>query len=49
MSIQTVDIVNSLPKVDFGSTEDKNELNKNYKNTTDVDDLSLAAEPNSSE
>jgi hypothetical protein len=48
VSIQTVDIVNSLPNIDFGSNEDKKELNKKY-NTSDLDDLSVAAESNSSE
>jgi predicted helicase len=49
VSIQTVDIVNSLPKVDFGMNEDKNEENTAHYKNSDSDDLSLAAEPNSSE
>ena len=49
MSIQTVDIVNSLPKVDFGMNEDKNEENAAHYKNSDSDDLSLAAEPNSPE
>ena len=49
VSIQTVDIVNSLPKVDFGMNEDKNEENAAHYKNSDSDDLSLAAEPNSPE
>jgi hypothetical protein len=49
VSVQTVDIVNSLPHIDFGSNEEKNEANTTIYETSDSDDLSIAAEPNSSE
>jgi predicted helicase len=49
VSVQTVDIVNSLPHIDFGSNEEKKEANTAIYETSDSDDLSVAAEPNSSE
>lgn len=46
VSVQTVDIVNGLPKIDFGAeTNDTKEV-KLYPTAEDSDNLSIAAEPN---
>jgi predicted helicase len=45
VSVQTVDIVNGLPKIDFGAEKsESNELNS-YSTTEDDDNLDIAAEP----
>jgi predicted helicase len=49
VSVQTVDIVNGLPKVDFGAeTSNGNEV-KLYPTMEEGDNLSIAAEPNLNE
>ena len=44
VSVQTVDIVNSLPKVDFGAGSTESKVVKLYPNQNDSE-LSIAAEP----
>lgn len=44
VSVQTVDIVNSLPKVDFGAASTESKVVKLYPNQNDSE-LSIAAEP----
>jgi predicted helicase len=45
VSVQTVDIVNSLPKVDFGTEPTDNNVVKMYPTREEDDDLNIAAEP----
>jgi hypothetical protein len=42
--VQTVDIINSLPKVDFGAESTESKVVKLYPNQNDSK-LSIAAEP----
>ena len=44
VSVQTVDIVNNLPKVDFGAETAESKVVKMYPNQNDAE-LSIAAEP----
>jgi hypothetical protein len=43
--MQTVDIVNSLPKVDFGSSGNESEIVKMYPAQEESDEMIIAAEP----
>lgn len=45
VSVQTVDIVNSLPKVDFGSSSNESKTIKMYPNLEDIESMNIAAEP----
>jgi predicted helicase len=49
VSVQTVDIVNSLPKVDFGTELADGKMVKFYPTTEEDEQINIAAEPNSSE
>ena len=46
VSVQTVDIVNGLPKIDFGAEANDTKEVKLYPTAEDSDNLSIAAEPN---
>jgi predicted helicase len=46
VSVQTVDIVKSLPKLEFGIPATENEVEKTYPDADENEDLSIAAEPN---
>ena len=49
MSVQTVDIVNGLPKIDFGAeTSEGKEVNL-YPTRQEGDNLNIAVEPNLNE
>ena len=43
--VQTVEIVNSLPKVDFGSSSNESEIVKMYPAQEESDEMVIAAEP----
>ena len=45
VSMQTVEIVNSLPKVDFGSSSNESEMVKMYSTQEESDEMNIAAEP----
>ena len=45
VSVQTVEIVNSLPKVDFGSSSNESEIVKMYPAQEESDEMIIAAEP----
>lgn len=45
VSMQTVEIVNSLPKVDFGSSSNESEIVKMYPAQEESDEMIIAAEP----
>ena len=45
VSMQTVEIVNSLPKVDFGSSSNESEMVKMYPAQEESDEMNIAAEP----
>jgi predicted helicase len=45
VSVQTVDIVNSLPKVDFGTEPTKSKVVKMYPTLGEYEKISIAAEP----
>ena len=45
VSMQTVEIVNSLPKVDFGSSSNESEIVKMYPAQEESDEMNIAAEP----
>lgn len=49
VSIQTVDIVNSLPKVDFGSEPTDNNVIKMYPTREEDEQINIAAEPDHDE
>ena len=49
VSVQTVDIVNSLPKVDFGIEPTESKIVKMYPNREEDEELNIAAEPNHEE
>jgi hypothetical protein len=46
VSVQTVDIVNGLPKIDFGAETNEGKEVKLYPTREEGDNLSIAAEPN---
>jgi len=46
VSVQTVDIVNGLPKIDFGAESSEAKEVKLYPTSEEGDNLSIAAEPN---
>ena len=45
VSMQTVEIVNSLPKVDFGSSSNESKMVKMYSTQDESDEMNIAAEP----
>ena len=45
VSMQTVEIVNSLPKVDFGSSSNESKMVKMYSTQEESDEMNIAAEP----
>jgi hypothetical protein len=45
VSVQTVDIVNSLPKVDFGTEPTESKVLKMYPNREEDEEINIAAEP----
>ena len=45
VSMQTVEIVNSLPKVNFGSSSNESEMVKMYSTQEESDEMNIAAEP----
>jgi predicted helicase len=45
VSVQTVDIVNSLPKVDFGIEKTESKVVKMYPNREEDEEINIAAEP----
>jgi predicted helicase len=49
VSVQTVDIVNSLPKVDFGTESTDNNVVKIYSTRDEDEQINIAAEPDSNE
>ena len=49
VSVQTVDIVNSLPKVDFGTEPTDNNLIKMYPTREEDEQINIAAEPDHDE
>ena len=49
VSVQTVDIVNSLPKVDFGIEPTESKIVKMYPNREEDEELNIAAEPDHDE
>lgn len=49
VSVQTVDIVNGLPKIDFGAETNEGKEVKLYPTMEEGDNLSIAAEPNLNE
>ena len=49
VSVQTVDIVNSLPKVDFGIEPTESKIVKMYPNREEDEELNIAAEPDHEE
>jgi predicted helicase len=49
VSVLTVDIVNSLPKVDFGTEPPKNKMVKMYTKRDEDEQINIAAEPDNEE
>ena len=49
VSVQTVDIVNSLPNVDFGFSSNESKIIKMYSNREEREQISIAAEPDENE
>lgn len=49
VSVQTVDIVNSLPKVDFGTEPTDSNVVKMYSTSMEDEQISIAAEPGNDE
>lgn len=45
VSVQTVDIVNNLPKVDFGSSSNESNIVKMYPTPEESEEMNIAAEP----
>jgi predicted helicase len=45
VSVQTVEIVNSLPKVDFGSSSNESKIVKMYPTQEESEEMNIAAEP----
>jgi predicted helicase len=45
VSVQTVDIVNALPKVDFGSSSNESKIIKMYPTQEESEEMNIAAEP----
>jgi predicted helicase len=45
VSVQTVEIVNSLPKVDFGSSGNESKIVKKYPTQDESEEMNIAAEP----
>ena len=43
--MQTVEIVNNLPKVDFGSSKSESKILKIYPNPEESEEMDIAAEP----
>jgi hypothetical protein len=43
--VQTVEIVNSLPKVDFGSSSNESKIVKMYPTQEESEEMNIAAEP----
>lgn len=49
VSVQTVDIVNSLPKVDFGTESTDNNVVEMYPTREEDEEINIAAEPENDE
>ena len=49
VSLQTVDIVNSLPKVDFGTEPTESKVVKMYATRAEDEQINMAAEPDNDE
>ncbi|MFN9113316.1 MAG: hypothetical protein ACK5XN_24870, partial [Bacteroidota bacterium] len=49
VSVQTVDIVNNLPKVDFGTEPTDNKVLKMYPTREEEEEINIAADPDDNE